>query len=242
MSTSQELAIAEQKSLNGYDAKMSERYRVEDEEEFSTPILQRMCRMLGEISGGFDDPIDALDLACGTGRYFHCLQNVRKLVGVDLSPPMIAQAHNPAFSDQISADEIELICASMFDVELPAQGFDFVFAIGVFGDHVIFSPTLCDKIYAALRPNGRMFVTVVSKETLHAFPRSLRRRTAELVNPLLLGALTPHLTRDTEYYCDPDELRALMADSPFVDVQIERQLSAPPNPKRVYYEVQARRA
>ena len=235
MSTSQELAIAEQKSLNGYDAKMSERYRVEDEDEFSTPILQRMCRMLGEISG------EAVAFALYFHN-FHCLQNVRKLVGVDLSPPMIAQAHNPAFSDQISADEIELICASMFDVELPAQGFDFVFAIGVFGDHVIFSPTLCDKIYAALRPNGRMFVTVVSKETLHAFPRSLRRRTAELVNPLLLGALTPHLTRDTEYYCDPDELRALMADSPFVDVQIERQLSAPPNPKRVYYEVQARRA
>ena len=46
---------------------------------------------LAEVCAG-KSGLRVLDLGCGTGRYFHCLNNISCLVGIDISPDMLEVA------------------------------------------------------------------------------------------------------------------------------------------------------
>jgi ubiquinone/menaquinone biosynthesis C-methylase UbiE len=54
-------------------------YRVDDEIEVRTPHHKRLARKLAEITSSFARPVSVLDVGCGTGRYFYCLQKVEPL-------------------------------------------------------------------------------------------------------------------------------------------------------------------
>ena len=56
-------------------------YRRDDELEVNTSHHRRLALILEQITSSFDHPISVLDMGCGTGRYFHCLKNVERLVG-----------------------------------------------------------------------------------------------------------------------------------------------------------------
>ena len=68
----------------------------------SAPI-RRVCLVPAKRLRSFRRaPIDALDLGCGTGRYFCALRGVRTLVGLDASAAMLERARHPMHEDQIT--------------------------------------------------------------------------------------------------------------------------------------------
>src|SRR5437868_160758 len=67
----------------GYE-EIAPRYRSDDEIEVTSANHRRLESILTLISSSFRHPIRALDVGCGTGRYFHCLRNTERLVGMDI--------------------------------------------------------------------------------------------------------------------------------------------------------------
>ena len=73
----------------------SAQYRESDEIEVLTENHKHFCDRLRQISQSLGHRIAVLDLGCGMGRYFHCLQNVGTLTGIDVSLEMVKQARSP---------------------------------------------------------------------------------------------------------------------------------------------------
>jgi SAM-dependent methyltransferase len=102
--------------------------------EVTTPRHRHLHGILREISTSFGQPISVLDAGCGTGRYFHCLENVALLVGMDLSPEMLAAARHPVRRDSVAARRVQLLCQNICRACFPAGTFDFVYSLGMFGN------------------------------------------------------------------------------------------------------------
>src|SRR4051812_26962495 len=85
------------------------KYRTQDEEHVSGSDYQHVSKILRQISSSFGRDIRALDLGCGTGRYFHCVQNAAELIGLDISQEMLEAARAPVCADQVTAREIKLV-------------------------------------------------------------------------------------------------------------------------------------
>ena len=104
-----------------YDKKGSYNYRKGDEISKQSPNLIHRCEILKKLSISFNHKITALDLGCGTGRYFYCLQNTKNLTAVDISQYMLECARNPINREKISIDHINLICGDILNLELPPE-------------------------------------------------------------------------------------------------------------------------
>jgi SAM-dependent methyltransferase len=138
----------------GLDQAYSAMYRESDESEITSESYKRICNIVADISRSFDYRISVLDLGCGTGRYFHCLQNVERLIGVDIALDMLKHARNPVKSDKISADRIDLICSNVFDLHLIPDSFDFIYSIGILGEVAPFDLYICNKYFHYLNREG----------------------------------------------------------------------------------------
>src|SRR5688572_7280571 len=88
---------------------IAQRYRSDDDIEIQTSNHQHFRNILTDLSLSFARPIRVLDLGCGTGRYFHCIQNAEELVGVDISDAMLELARNPVMREAITAKSIQLL-------------------------------------------------------------------------------------------------------------------------------------
>src|SRR5262245_28529618 len=97
----------------------SAQYRESDEVEVRSENHEHWCTSLSQISRSLGSRITVLDLGCGTGRYFHCLQNVETLTAVDISLEMLRQARLPVRQEVINISRIHLVCASILDIHLP---------------------------------------------------------------------------------------------------------------------------
>lgn len=73
----------------------SRRYRELDELAIDSEYHKHICNILKGVSCSFGREISVLDLGCGTGQYFHCLEKVERLTGIDISPHMLEEARNP---------------------------------------------------------------------------------------------------------------------------------------------------
>ena len=160
------------------------RYRRDDEREVVTENHRRLSAILSSISLSFQHPISVLDAGCGTGRYFHCVENAERLVGIDLSPEMLKAAETPVRSEQISTAKIELLCGNLHLLSFPPQSFDFIYSLGVFGHGCPLTVELCDKFYEWLGDRGKLFFNAVDTATLPLAKRA-RRRLRHLLLPLL---------------------------------------------------------
>src|SRR5215510_482561 len=78
-------------------------YRQHDEIEARTDHHCWVWKTLSDLSASFGRAISVLEAGCGTGRYFHCVQNVHRLTGVDVSPEMLAAAEQPIRPELITA-------------------------------------------------------------------------------------------------------------------------------------------
>lgn len=183
-----------------FDARWSREYRRGDDAVVSGSesfrhyggILASLCRADGP-------PIDVLDVGCGTGRHFHRLRNVRRLVGIDISPYMIEQARTPVRASEISATSIELHAGDLFTLPLAESSFDLVYSVGVYGEYAPFDDALLSRLRRLLRPGGRLFITAVDSASRVSEPEnqspSLPRRVVRKSFPNLPVGLRRALNR-----------------------------------------------
>jgi SAM-dependent methyltransferase len=184
MAASGHRSRAAEKAAALYDADYAARYRAHDDALPSSIPSQELASWLAGICGRFTPPIDALDLGCGTGRYFWALAGVRSLVGVDASPAMIAQARHPYRAEAITAATITLIEGDLLTQVFPAASFDLVYSVGVLAEHAPLTITLIADVARWLRAGGRFAFTAVHRDS-PSVPRTIKRRLATVAVPLV---------------------------------------------------------
>ena len=190
------------KAADLYAADYARRYRQHDEELTHVEAYRAFCGWLGEICRRFTQPIDALDLGCGTGRYFAALQNVNALTGLDASGAMLAEAAHPVDASHITAKTIRLVEGDVLTQEFPPDSFDLVYSIGVLAEHTPFDDRIVANVAGWLRRGGRFAFTTVHPES-SSIPRTAGRTIGRALLPLapppLRGWLRNRLTAGGQY-------------------------------------------
>jgi SAM-dependent methyltransferase len=187
------------------------------------------CRILGQITASFNRPIAALDVGCGTGRYFHCLKRIDRLVGVDLSTAMLAHAEEPVRREQIDARSIELKNGDVLEIDLPHGGFDLIYSIGVLAEYSPLDARTLGRLRELLAPGGALFVTAVDSSSRVSVPErgeaSFGRRLIRKAFPWLPRGVRRLLNRGlSPFYLSRPQLQAAFAAAGFEQVTLSAYL------------------
>lgn len=211
------------RAKGNYSSQFASTYRESDDTGLTDWTHTKWCERLRSISASFAAPIDVLDLGCGTGRYFHCLQNVQSLTGVDISAPMLHIARsNPVRQAEITARTIDLIQGDALTMEFPEQSFDFVYSVGVLGDYAPLTLSLLQRIYEWLKPGGIAFVMIREGP-----PNSTnwKRKVAIFLYPVLPRAARVYIdVRIGDYLMSWNSLEGLLSQVSFKHFEIQRQV------------------
>ena len=175
-----------------YDAPYARKYRERDDELQQVESNQQLIDWLGQVCDRFVQPIDVLDLGCGTGRYFWGLRKVKTLVGLDASAPMLAEARQPIHAERLTAERVSLVHGDLATHDFATASFDLVYSIGVLAEHVRLDDGLIARVRRWLRPGGRFAFTTVHPAS-PSVPRTTGRRLAEWALPLMPASLSGRL-------------------------------------------------
>ena len=207
------------------------RYRLDDETEVTTENHRHYCQILREITTSFSHPLSVLDVGCGTGRYFHCLENVDLLVGLDISPDMLKAAESPVRHWEIGVRETRLICANVYLASFPAASFDFIYSLGMFGHGCPVTADICENFHQWLKPNGRLFFNVVDLATLPLLLR-VRRFLRQLLEPILPSGLRRSLAERRQrlpfFGMTRPELKAILETTSFTRFVVDTHICSSP--------------
>jgi SAM-dependent methyltransferase len=175
-----------------YDRGASQ-YRHDDEIEARSENHHRLGGNLRRICRAFPHPVRVLEMGCGTGRYFHWLDNVKLLVGTDVSAEMLKHAEHPVHADEVTAREVRLIHGNIYEMSFDPGSFELIYSLGVFGYGAALTPELLEKVHRWLAPGGRLYFDAIEKRefgrshrfrqwvkgaVLPALPGSVRQRVA----------------------------------------------------------------
>jgi SAM-dependent methyltransferase len=214
------------KAASLYDGAYAARYRAHDDSLVESAAYLAFVAWLQQVCERCASPFDALDLGCGTGRYFCALRGVRALVGLDASSDMLAEARHPLHQDRIAVDSITLVQGDLIEQDFGAGRFDLVYSIGVLAEHVPLQPALVASVARWLRPGGRFAFSTVHPESA-SVPRTLARRLGSSVGALL-PAPFGHALRERllagGLYADEARLRELL-EGAFTIESLERMQS-----------------
>jgi SAM-dependent methyltransferase len=229
-----------------YDRAAARRYREQDDTALAKGGSKRhYCEILGRLTHAFGRKIDVLDAGCGTGRYFQCLRNVRRLVGVDISEHMIEEARNPVARDRLDVESIELHVGDVASLKLPPASFDFICALGVLGEHSPVDAALLDTAASLLKDDGVLFFSAVdthSRTTDSAGSAPLLRRAARKLFPYLAPSVRAALNRKLEpHYLSRNELVERLEASPFASFEIMRYEHPPGSWRGAHFDTIAYR-
>ena len=209
-----------------FDARWSREYRRGDDAVVSgSDSFRHYSGILESLCTAEAAPIDVLDVGCGTGRHFHRLRNVRRLVGIDISPHMIEQARAPVRASEISATSIELFAGDLFSLPLGEEAFDLVYSVGVYGEYAPFDDALLKRLRQLLRPGGRLFITAVDSASRVSEPEnqapSLPRRVVRKLFPSLPAGLRRALNRRlSPHYVSRMQAEAVLARAGLESIEI----------------------
>lgn len=207
----------DEKTVMLYNETYSESYRHFDDTYVGTPDYLHFVPLLRDLTESFNRPIKVLEIGCGTGRYFHALRNTIELTGLDISEHMLKLAENPLKSNDVKIPVINLVQGSVFDHDFEDEKFDFIYSIGVLGEHAPLTLEICDKIYNLLNDDGTAYFTVVDIDDRKDF----KRRLAETAYPLLPGKIKNVLDKRWETnYMTYRELDKMMSSSKFDEYNI----------------------
>jgi SAM-dependent methyltransferase len=202
------------------------RYRCDDEVEVRSPNHRRLWIILRSICQSFPVPTTVLDAGCGTGRYFHCLDNVQRLVGLDVSPEMLAAAQDPVLAESINIPRVELVCANIFEASFPPDTFDFIYSLGMFGHGCPVTAEICERFSRWLRPGGKLFFDALSVDHL-ALRVRLRKTAGRVAYPLLPPALKRRMDERKAHVplcaLTRSELEHVMHSASFTDFHISSE-------------------
>jgi SAM-dependent methyltransferase len=209
-----------------YDPAYARRYREHDDTLQQSGPYRFFAEWLRAVCGQFAPPIDALDLGCGTGRYFCALTGVRHLTGIDASSSMLAEARHPYNADRITVEQVALVEGDLSGFEFAPAQFDLVYSIGVLAEHAPLDLDVVARVRRWLRPGGRFAFTTVHPES-PSIPTTLKRRVGRFVATLaprsLGAAIRPHLLADGMY---ADEQRIMELTRGHFDVEQLRRLES----------------
>jgi SAM-dependent methyltransferase len=215
---------------DGY-RKASEQYRRDDEIEVTTENHRRISATLKQICSSFPHPITALEAGCGSGRYFHALTNVEELVGMDITDEMLRAAENPVRRDEITVKKIRLIRGNIYLTSFPPESFDFIYALGMFGNGCPVTVDLCNKFYEWLKPGGKLLFNAVDMAGMPSWYRAWRQ-TRELVYPLLTPGLKKLLderhAKHPYFIMTPRALRDILKQTRFADFELTSHVCQSP--------------
>jgi len=204
-----------------FDARRSSAYRQADEAALARGrAAAHYSEVIRKLSLAFDRKIDVLDVGCGTGRFFHSLANVRRLVGIDTSAQMLEQARDPVRKEQLDTETIELMCGDVFSLTGSNGAFDLIYSIGVLGEFAPIDAPLLEKLAVLLKPDGVLFITAVdthSRMRMRVGGRvTLLRRALSRIFPHLPRSLRAMLNRHlSPCYVTREQLEAMFAASTF---------------------------
>lgn len=198
-------------------------YRSDDEIEVLTENHRRLADRLRQLSSSFSHPISTLDVGCGTGRYFHCLVNVKKLVGLDISEEMLEAARHPVRHQQVTVPDIELRCGNAHVEDFGPTSFDFIYSLGMFGHGCPITVDICERFHGWLKPGGILFFNVLDFDSLPLGFR-VRRQVRQAVYPFLpraiRGKLDARERKSPFFYVNEAGLRYLLEHTPFSSFEI----------------------
>lgn len=210
---------------------VSSQYRRDDEIEVTTPNHHRICGTLQRICVSFRHPITALEVGCGTGRYFHCLTNVEELTGMDISEEMLRAAEDPVLREHISVKKIHLIRGNVYLSSFDPGAFDFIYSLGMFGNGCPVTVELCNKFYDWLTPGGKLYFNTVDFAGLPLWYRA-RRQARDLVYPMLTrrlqSVLDERASRQPWFSMQRHELEHVMRETRFPTFQVTSHVCESP--------------
>ena len=196
-----------------YDDAYARKYRDHDDTLDTSRPYCDLVAWLQDASRRFEAPFDALDLGCGTGRYFWALPGARSVTGVDRSAPMLEKAASPVHADRITAERVTLVRGDLSTIEFSPGAFDLVYSVGVLAEHAPLDGRVVSRVAGWLRPGGRFAFTTVHPDS-PSIPQTPLRRFATGVSrvipapldaPLRLRLLTHGL------YADERRVQELLA-------------------------------
>ncbi len=209
-----------------YDEAYAERYRTHDDGLAESGPYLGFVAWLQRVCARFSTPADAIELGCGTGRYFCALRGVKTLVGLDASPAMLALAAHPFREEQVTVERVTLVQGDALAHDFPSASADLVYSIGVLAEHVPLQRALVSRVRAWLRPGGRFAFSTVHPES-PSVPRTLARRLGAAVMPWTPGPLHSYLRQrylSGGLYADETYVQELLADG-FEIESLERFVS-----------------
>jgi len=206
--------------------KAAAEYRRDDEIEVRTDHHCWIWKTLADLSSSFEREISTLDAGCGTGRHFHCLKSVKRLVGLDLSPEMLRAARVPIRTELISAKEVELICGDVHKVTFPPRSFDLIYSLGMFGYGCELTVEVLNKFHDWLSPEGILLIDVSDSSGVL---RSVRFRAAlrKFAYPMLPAVAQRRIDKRRQGVpfspVSRKELARLLRQSAFPDWEVYRR-------------------
>ena len=210
-----------------YGVDYAARYRRVDDEIRRGALVTRFGSWLGAVCDSFGRDIVALDLGCGTGRYFWALRHVRELVGVDVSAAMLAQARRPVDGKAVSIAQVTLQEGDFLTLRLEDGRFDLAYSVGVLGEHVPFDTSIARRVHGWLAEGGRFAFTAVHRQSF-SVPRTLKRRVAEFTMQVAPPALRESLRArllSGGLYVDERYIHDVLSAAHFEIESIERHAS-----------------
>ncbi len=206
-------------------------YRRDDEIEVTTEHHRRVSALLREICDSFPHPINVLDVGCGTGRYFHCLTNVKELTGMDITEEMLRAAESPVREEQVSARGIRLIRSNVYLASFPPESFHLIYSLGMFGNGCPVTVELCNKFHSWLVPGGKIFFNTVDIAGLPVSYRA-RRQARQLIYPILSShwqkVLDKREARHPFFSLTKRQLEGIMRQTEFAEFSVASYVCASP--------------
>ena len=204
----------EQQVLKVYGPSYARGYRESDESVINTESFAYVRSLLEDICLSFERPITVLDVGCGTGLWFHCLRNVGKLIGIDVSPDMLNEARYPIFEEEMEIGILELLQGNIFSMDFEDESFDFVYSMGVLGNHSPFDLNIVNKLHRLLKPNGKLLCSVVDASSKQR-NITLKRRLANVASSFLPSRLKTSLLSRGPFYLERRQLQHVLEQSAF---------------------------